>query len=263
MWYLSRFQNDGPEPGWPRAPRLIEDRYSVTDAVVVGSLLISLLRHADRVAVACVAQLVNAIALIMTEPGGPAWRQTTFHPFAATSRYASGDVLRPVIDAPTYETKRFGDVPLVDAVATNDDEGAVLFVVNRSLDAPVQLTVDTRPLGAQVAAVECLQLADADRHASNTAADPDRVRPRALSVPPPGADGEIEVQLPPISWTMVRLTRPSDSLYTLTKRPSSRSSRVPSAARSKAAVASVRSAGTSASVPASVIDSTDSLSSRE
>ena len=177
VWYLSRFQNDGPEPGWPVAPRLIEDRYSVTDAVVVGSLLISLLRHADRVAVACVAQLVNAIALIMTEPGGSAWRQTTFHPFAATSRYASGDVLRPVIDAPTYETKRFGDVPLVDAVATNDDEGAVLFVVNRSLDAPVQLTVDTRPLGAQVTAVECLQIADADRHASNTAADPDRVRP--------------------------------------------------------------------------------------
>ena len=62
VWYLSRFQNDGPEPGWPRAPRLIEDRYSVTDAVVVGSLLISLLRHADRVAVACLAQLVNAIA---------------------------------------------------------------------------------------------------------------------------------------------------------------------------------------------------------
>ena len=206
VWYLSRFQHDGPEPGWPIAPRLIEDRYSVTDAVVVGNLLISLLRHADRVAVACLAQLVNVIAPIMTEPGGPAWRQTTFHPFAATSRYASGDVLRLAIDAPSYETERFGEVPLVDAVATRDDAGAVLFVVNRSLDATVQLAVDTRPLGAQVAAVECLQLADADRHASNTAADPDRVRPRALSLPPPDVDGEIDVPLPPVSWTMVRLT---------------------------------------------------------
>ncbi len=84
VWYLSRFQHDGPEPGWPVAPRLIEDRYSVTDAVVVGNLLIALLRHADRVAVACLAQLVNVIAPMMTEPGGPAWRQTTFHPFAAT-----------------------------------------------------------------------------------------------------------------------------------------------------------------------------------
>ena len=173
--------------------------------MVVGNLLISLLRHADRVAVACLAQLVNVIAPIMTEPGGPAWRQTTFHPFAATSRYARGDVLRLAIDAPSYETERFGEVPLVDAVATRDDAGAVLFVVNRSLDATVQLAVDTRPLGGQVAAVECLQLADADRHASNTAADPDRVRPRAVSLPPPDVDGEIDVPLPPVSWTMVRL----------------------------------------------------------
>ena len=206
VWYLSRFQNDGPEPGWPRAPRLIEDRYSVTDAVVVGSLLISLLRHADRVAVACLAQLVNAIAAIMTEPSGAAWRQTIFHPFAATSRYASGDVLRPVIDAPSYETERFGEVPLIDAVATRDDDGAVLFVVNRSLDAPVNLAVDTRPLGVQIAPVEGLQLADADRHASNTAADPDRVRPSAVSLPPPDAAGEIDISLPPVSWTMLRLT---------------------------------------------------------
>ena len=110
-----------------------------------------------------------------------------------------------VVDAPSYETERFGEVPLVDAVATHDDAGAVLFVVNRSLDATVQLAVDTRPFGAPVSVVECLQLADDDRHACNTAADPDRVRPRALSVPPPDADGEISVPLPPVSWTMVRL----------------------------------------------------------
>jgi alpha-N-arabinofuranosidase len=206
VWYISRFQHDGPEPGWPIAPRLIEDRYSVTDAVVVGNLLISLLRHADRVAVACLAQLVNVIAPMMTEPGGKAWRQTTFYPFAATSRFARGDVLRVSIDAPTYETQRFGEVPVVDAVATRDDDGAVLFVVNRSLDTTVHLAVDTRPLGDQVGAVECLQLADADRHACNTAANPDRVRPHTVSLPPAGVDGAIDVPLPPVSWTMVRLT---------------------------------------------------------
>ena len=127
-------------------------------------------------------------------------------PVRRDPRYATGDVLRLVVDAPSYETERFGEVPLVDAVATRDDAGAVVFVVNRSLDATVQLAVDTRPLGSQVAAVECLQLADADRHASNTAADPDRVRPRALSVPPADDDGTIDVPLPPVSWTMLRLT---------------------------------------------------------
>ena len=84
-----------PPDDWPVAPRLIEDDYTVADAVVVGSLLISLLRHSDRVTAACQAQLVNVIAPIRTEPGGPAWRQTIFHPFAHDRpALAKGDVLR-------------------------------------------------------------------------------------------------------------------------------------------------------------------------
>src|SRR6266568_1777948 len=79
---------------WEHAPRLIEDSYSVTDAVVVGSFLISLLSHADRVAIACQAQLANVIAPIRTEPGGPAWRQTTFYPFAQAAKLALGTALR-------------------------------------------------------------------------------------------------------------------------------------------------------------------------
>ena len=53
-----------------------------------------MLRHADRVKIGCLAQLVNVIAPIRTEPGGPAWRQTTFHPFALTSEHGRGTVLR-------------------------------------------------------------------------------------------------------------------------------------------------------------------------
>jgi hypothetical protein len=78
----------------PAADRPLEDAYSVADAVVVGNLLISLLRHADRVTSASLAQLVNVIAPIMTEPGGAAWRQTTFFPFALTSQLAHGNLVR-------------------------------------------------------------------------------------------------------------------------------------------------------------------------
>jgi alpha-N-arabinofuranosidase len=208
VWYLSRFQDEGPPPGWPRAPRLLEDHYNVTDAVVVGNLLISLLRHSDRVAVACQAQLVNVIAPIFTEPGGAAWRQTIFHPFAQTSRHASGNVLRLDVDAPTYETGRFGDVPVVDAVATHDDHGTVLFAVNRSVDSGVQLDVDCQPLGP-VEVVECLELADVDRFARNSAATPERVQPRTVAVDPPGDDGMLALRLPPVSWTMLRLGPPA------------------------------------------------------
>ncbi len=84
----------------------------------------TLLRRSDRVTSASLAQLVNVIAPIMTEPGGPAWRQTTFHPFSITSRLASGEVIRPVIEAPTYETARHGEASVIDAVATADDDRA-------------------------------------------------------------------------------------------------------------------------------------------
>jgi alpha-N-arabinofuranosidase len=94
VWSIEKHRALGRLKGWPVAPRIIEDEYTVTDAVVVGSLLISLLRHSDRVTAACLAQLVNVIAPIRTEPGGASWRQTIFHPFAITSRHAAGTVLR-------------------------------------------------------------------------------------------------------------------------------------------------------------------------
>src|SRR5947199_180278 len=116
VWYLNR-PTDPEVPPWTVAPRLLENVYTVTDAVVVGSMLISLLNHCDRVAVACLAQLVNVIAPIMTEPGGPAWRQTTFHPFAQAARYGRGEVLRLQADSPSYDTAKHGTVPLLHSTA--------------------------------------------------------------------------------------------------------------------------------------------------
>jgi alpha-N-arabinofuranosidase len=162
VWYQKRFQAD-PLGEWRVAPRLIEDTYDVTDAVVVGSLLISLLRHSDRVAAACQAQLVNVIAPIRTEPGGPAWRQTTFHPFALTSRLGLDQVLRAEIAAPAHRTARYGEVPVVDAVATHDPEtgDTVVFAVNRPRSEPVELRVATHPFG-DLAVAEAWMLHDAD-----------------------------------------------------------------------------------------------------
>ncbi|WP_033341067.1 arabinosylfuranosidase ArfA [Catenuloplanes japonicus] len=202
VWYLSRFQNQPPITTWETAPRQLEDIYSVADAVVVGSLLISLLRHSDRVEAACQAQLANVIGPIFTEPGGRAWRQTIFHPFAQASRLARGTVLRTAVSSPAYETPKFGDAPLVDAVATHDPEtGAVaLFVVNRSIDAPVRLTIDARAFGRELRVGDATVLADDDVYAVNTADAPDRVAPR----PHPGVSA-LDVVLPPVSWSVIPL----------------------------------------------------------
>ncbi|WP_402464059.1 arabinosylfuranosidase ArfA [Isoptericola aurantiacus] len=206
VWYQRRAESRPPSgDDWPVAPVLLEDRYNVADAVVVGNLLISLLRRTDRVHAASLAQLVNVIAPIMTDPGGRIWKQTIFHPFALTSRHAVGDVLRLAIDSPTSDTARFGEVPVLDAVATHDaatGEVAV-FVVNRSLADDVALDVDLRALpGLRV--IEALTLANPDHTWAATADDDTSVVPRPNTTARV-ADGRLRATLAPVSWSVLRL----------------------------------------------------------
>ena len=210
IWYQDRYHDEDKATGidnWPIAPRILEDRYSVLDAVVFGSLMISLLKHADRVTSASLAQLVNVIAPIMTEPGGIAWRQTTFFPFATTSRLARGNALQLRLESPMYETARFGAVPLVDAVATHDPESdaAAVFLVNRSQTETLTMTVDLASL-PDIRLVGAQTLADDDLDAANTLEEPERVGlvPNATAVL---ADGVLTIELPPVSWTAVELER--------------------------------------------------------
>jgi alpha-L-arabinofuranosidase len=205
VWYGDRSRRtDGPGDQWEVAPRRIEDEYNVTDAVVVGNLLISLLRHSDRVGVACLAQLANVIAPIMTEPGGAAWRQPTFHPFAITSRLAAGQVLRIETDSPTVSTARYGDVPAVDAVATYDEGRIAVFAVNRSTDGPIEVTIDVSRTGVTTID-EAVIVHDHDPLATNSAAHPDRVTAQVLESAVL-ADGKLTITLPAISWTAVSLS---------------------------------------------------------
>jgi len=207
VWYQDRSESRPPSGDeWPVGPVLLEDHYSVADAVVVGSLLISLLRHSDRVQSASLAQLVNVIAPIMTEPGGRIWKQTTYHPFALTSRYAAGDVLRVELDTPSHETTTFGDTPTVDAVATWDEEAGAMtvFAVNRSVDTAMPLAMDVRGIdGLEV--VEAVVMSNEDPYARATVEDDASFAPRPLEVTE--ADGARSVVLPPVSWTMIRLAR--------------------------------------------------------
>lgn len=209
IWYQTRFHDVDQITGvenWPVAPRLLEDVYSALDAVVFGSLLISLLKHADRVASASLAQLVNVIAPIMTEPGGPSWRQTTFFPFAITSRLAQGDAVRLQVESPLIETEKFGAVPAVDAVATHDAEtgASAIFLVHRGRGDAVELQIDVAGLG-DVEIVEAHVLHDDDPYARNTLEDPERVQPRTLETRV--VDGILHVTLPPIAWAALSLRR--------------------------------------------------------
>ena len=211
VWYQSRFERGAAaDLDWREAPRLIEDELLVTDAVVVGTLLNSLLRHADRVTIACQAQLVNVIGPIRSEPDGPAWKQATALPFQQVRRLAVGEALRVAVRSDRHETARFGDVDTVDAAATWDEEtGALaLFLVNR--DPTTAATVDVRlsgfgdlhPAGGQTLGPDDGH----DRHITNTVEFPNRVRLRTL--PDVTVDGTaVHLQLPPLSWNAARLIR--------------------------------------------------------
>jgi alpha-N-arabinofuranosidase len=203
VWYQSQFVGEDALE-YAAGRRLIEDDYSALDAVVVGGLLVALLRHVDRVRIACQAQLVNVIAPIRTEPGGPAWRQSVFDPFAQTARYARGQVLRAAVDTPTLATARHGDVPQLDVAATwDDDTGALaVFLVNRAGDAPLRTAVRL-PRGSWAPVAHVGMAAESSARV-NSAAEPDavRVRDRPLREV---RDGAMALDLPAASWTLVRL----------------------------------------------------------
>ncbi|SEP74601.1 arabinosylfuranosidase ArfA [Microlunatus flavus] len=213
VWYQGRDDADSPsqvgKSGWVEHPRLIEDVYTVTDAVVVGTFLNSLLRHGDRVTIANQAQLVNIIAPILTEPGGAAWRQSIFWPFARTSALAQGEILRLHVDSEVMDTPRYGDAALVDVSGTYDaDAGTVaLFLANRSVEEAADVEVDLRGLIAgQVLSAEVLTVPEGgDRHSVN-AADDERVRLQPLGgVSLEGEGSVVRLRLPALSWSAVQL----------------------------------------------------------
>jgi len=209
VWYNERFEKVDKITGidnWPVAPRLLEDTYTLADAVVVGNLLTSLLNHADRVTSASLAQLVNVIAPIMTEPGGPAWKQTTFFPFALTSKNATGSALDTGLESETYVSETHGTVRVVDAAATHNpvDGTTSTFLVNRSIDQASTVTIDTSHLG-HVRILDAQTLTETDIFASNPLADPERVQLRTLEEIEEH-NGSITLTLPPVSWTALFLS---------------------------------------------------------
>ena len=174
--------------------------------MAVWGFLNSFLRRADRVKIACQAQLVNVIGMIRTRENGPAWRQSIFHPFAHTARLARGTVLQVAAQGARHDTALYGEVDTVDATATWDEESGALavFLVNRHPTDAVEVTIDLRAFsGCRV--TECVRLEGADPSRTNTASDPHAVQPRTGDHPTP--DGwRLVLRLAPVSWTAVALT---------------------------------------------------------
>lgn len=207
VWYKARAISDLRKPGWPEAPRLLEEIYNTEDALVVGGALIVMMNNADRVKAACLAQLVNVIGPIMTEPGGPAWRQTIFYPFAQATRFAHGRVLRPVIESPSYEAKTHPEIPYLCACVVDDEATGTttVFALNRHLTESMQLRIELRGLGTTRTLDHALALHHSNMKATNTKDAPNTVVPE--NNPYVQVDGEtILAELKPGSWNVIVTT---------------------------------------------------------
>lgn len=199
-------------PGWPVAPRINEEVYTMEDALLVGGALVTLLNRCDRVRVACLAQLVNVIGAIMTETGGPAWRQTIFHPFAQASRLGHGRVLRTAVEAPRFETHTFpAGSPYLLASLVEDAarDRLVLFAINRHPAEAMALDLELRGFaGRRWRVAESLELAHPDAKATNTKDAPDAVAPATNDRARETGDG-LRAELKPASWNVLVLEGPS------------------------------------------------------
>lgn len=205
VWYHS-MEADKKIPLWEIAPHQLEDIYNLEDALLVGSMLMSLQRHADRVKIACIAQLCNVIAPIMTLPGGKAWRQTIFYPFYHASRFGRGVALNVEICSPKYPNKEFDEVSFLDAMATHDQEKETItiFCVNRDQNDSLQVDVDLNGLKDGYRLLEHIVLESKDSKATNTADNPERVKPHNRGNAKLTKD-KVTALLPRLSWNVIRL----------------------------------------------------------
>jgi alpha-L-arabinofuranosidase len=211
VWYRARDAKamDGQRTA---APHLLEEVYNLEDSLLVGGFVNTLLRNSDRVRVACLAQLVNVIAPLVTNETG-LLRQTTYYPYSWALRYARGRVLDLRVEAETYSIKGAGlqpdyardaDVPFVDVAATIDDSAgqAAVFMLNRDLERERETVLEFQDV-APARVLACETLTGADLKAVNTFADPRRVVPQRLDPPAPGA--RMSFKLPPRSYTIAHL----------------------------------------------------------
>lgn len=196
VWYHWQLEKKA-SPLWSVGRRVEEEAFNFADALLVGCMMNTLLNNADTVKIACLAQLVNALAAIMTEPGGNAWAQTIYYPFALASQNGRGTALRIKPNCDTYACAVSDAVPYLDAsaVLSHDEKSITVFAVNRNLSDAVDCKF-TLPSNAKI--TKHITIAGCDLHAVNSAVFAP-VTPRELPVP----DCE-DITLPLASWNMIQ-----------------------------------------------------------
>lgn len=179
VWYHS---NNEKHERWQVAPPQLEDIYNFEDALLVGCMLMTLQNNCDRVKIACLAQLVNVIAPIMTQKGGDAWVQTIFYPYMYASVHGRGTTLKALVNCGSYSTRNTKDIPYLEAsvICNAENNEITVFAVNRSLEEDMDISLSFENFGI-CTAVEHVELYSDDLKAANSS-EFEKVAPVKLHV---------------------------------------------------------------------------------
>jgi alpha-L-arabinofuranosidase len=202
VWYRAR-SGDATNGHEHVAPHLLEEVYNLEDALLVGGILNTLIRNADRIRIACLAQLVNVIAPLVTNERG-VLRQTIYYPYSMALQMARGNVLNLLVQAPTYEVSGMGQVPFLDVAGIlNPEDGKVsIFILNRDLNKAhtVEINWQDRTPGRLLNATV---LTGDDLNAFNSFDAPQRVAAQPANKPST-SDGRSQLELPARSYTVIQ-----------------------------------------------------------
>ena len=196
VWYHWQLDKK-TSPLWTVGRRVEEEDFTFADALVVGCMMNTLLNNAHTVKIACLAQLVNALSAIMTEPGGKAWAQSIYWPFAYASQYGRGTALRAEVDCETYACAISNTVPWLDVstVLSEDQKELTLFIINRNLQEEVLCGLSL-PEGSR--RVKHVTMAGYSPDTSNSAKAA-LVTPEEMPV-----SEDNDLRIPAFSWNMIR-----------------------------------------------------------
>jgi len=180
---------------------------TLRDALLAGLTLDTFQRHADKVGMANIAQLVNCLQSLFVAHESKFIVTPNYHVFQMYMDHMGAESLRTEFMAPRVSYQRNGQPATfwgLAGSASRRDKTVTLTVVNPSAADARETTVSVR--GAKIASVAVTTLTAGALDAHNSFDAPDAVPAPKETPLTPGAAGDLVVTLPKASVSKIRVT---------------------------------------------------------
>jgi alpha-N-arabinofuranosidase len=176
---------------------------TMRDALVAAVTMDTFHRHADKIVMTNVAQLVNCIQTLFLADGDRFCVTPTYHVFSMYKDHRGGNSVRAMFAAPevgySFDKKPQSVLRLAGSASRN---GNVLTITaaHTGITEPLETTLHVA--GATVKNARAIVLAAPDIHAHNDFTQPDAVKPRSADVQ--GSGSELRFKFPPASVVKIQ-----------------------------------------------------------